>query len=1105
MILLLLVDNCQIKAGNTAPNEFFENTTVRILKGVSSTAVHRTYQPLGTRIDWRQDILRLEGQEGKLVRVSYTFVLPHKIRNKKMKSYNGNRVVRNILKLAQWNIGNSKWESKRLEIEALALEKSPDIILISEANLWRSLPEEERSIAGYNLHFPTAMMNKHGYARIVLLAKVGLEVEVHNDIMHEDLSVIWVSLKYSSRRKMKLGGIYREHQLLFQDKPNPTLTDAAQLARWSLILEGWKKAATDPHCTVLGDMNLDYLTWQNPKPSHLRMVNLTKDEIETKGFSQLIKGHTRTWRGQRDSLVDHCWSARPDRIISWLNETRGRSDHNYIDILLRTKDKKERTQEVRKRTWKNFQPDIFREMIKKIDWENFYECNNIDVINDIFEQKVGGILEKIAPMKKIQLRQKYANWLDSEIKQKMTERDNMREAAKESDNDNDWRNYKQARNHCTKMLQKKKKEFYKKKFENHCSEKNVKGTYDLAKKLMGWGSSTHPTMFLIKGKIFRKPTDLANELQKFYTEKINNLIRGLKRRGRDPLNFLKIAMNNWQGKVNLPSFNLREISELETLTYIKKLSNSSAYGRDDLDAVTLKIAAGLLVKPLTHIVNTSLRMSTFANKWKMSKVIPILKSSDSSRLEPSSYRPVSILPVVSKLVERSVQVQMQEHMEREGLISMNSHAYRKNLSTATALMQLVDELHSATEKNQISQLLALDQKAAFDLVSHNILIDKLRIYGCSTKTIQWMRNYLDYRSQYISVGSHHSKIVSTCRGVPQGSILGPLLYLLYTNKINEVIKNPDCRNSAHDNKIKLFGNNCDQCGRIITYADDTTYHIANKQRESNKMKIEENMLKLEDFLTDNELVINAEKTAILEAMIKQKKGRLRGEPPQLMITTTNGTRKVITDKGDMRILGANLEQNMGWMSHLERGKKATLPAVRKLFGTIQQIGRMLPRGSKKLLIEGLLISKMSYVISQWGGAPSNQIRLAQRLQNKCARWVTGCGSKIRITSLLEEVGWMSIREMAEQHSLVQMWKVLHLNKPTMIREKIEVDQDMMIEIAQPRLEFTLQSFIWRTSLQWNNLPQNMRELDKISAFKIRLKVWMRWRRDSADDSDIEPD
>ena len=256
---------------------------------------------------------------------------------------------------------------------------------------------------------------------------------------------------------MKIGSIYREHQLLFKNKPNPTLTEAAQLERWSKILDGWKRAAQSPHCTVLGDLNLDYLTWNNPQPSHLNMVNKTKAEIETLGFSQIIRGHTRTWRGQKDSLVDQCWSTRPDRIVSWLNETRGWSDHNYTDILLRTKDRKDRTQEIKKRVWKNFQPEEFRNKISKIEWGNFYNCENIDIVNDTFEQKIGDILNTMAPMKNIQLRQKYANWLDEEISQKMKDRDVLREVARGTDNDQDWISYRNARNECSKILKEKEK------------------------------------------------------------------------------------------------------------------------------------------------------------------------------------------------------------------------------------------------------------------------------------------------------------------------------------------------------------------------------------------------------------------------------------------------------------------------------------------------------------------------------------------------------------------------------------------------------------------------------------------------------------------------
>ena len=432
---------------------------------------------------------------------------------------------------------------------------------------------------------------------------------------------------------------------------------------------------------------------------------------------------------------------------------------------------------------------------------------------------------------------------------------------------------------------------------------------------------------------------------------------------------------------------------------------------------------------------------------------------------------------------------------------MNSHAYRQNLSTATALLQLVDELHNSTDKNLISQLLALDKKAAFDCVSHTILLDKLQRYGCSSTTITWMRNYLEFRSQYISIGRHKSKIVATSRGVPQGSILGPLLYLVYTNKNNEVVRDPNCTNDAHEDRTKLFGNNCNMCGKIITYADDTTYHIVNKHRAQNRTQIEVNMRMLEEFLNDNDLIINAEKTANMEAMIKQKRGRTPSEPPNLVVTTAGGHIKTIKDKREMRILGTNLEQNRSWMSPLENGKKAILPATRKKFGNLQQLGKMLPRASRKLLAEGLLISKMTYVIPQWGGAANNQILLAQILQNIIARWITGCGKKIRISSLLEEVGWFSIRELTEIRSLVQIWKVINVARPEMIREKITVNQDHTILMDHPRLQFTQQAFTWRTTTIWNSLPQNLREPKSLPTFKRRLKCWIKKMRDIS----IEPD
>ena len=157
---------------------------------------------------------------------SMRFFLSKKMMNKLVHSRNGNRINRNWVKLAHWNMGNKLWQNKRTDIEAVLLEKSPDLLYISEANLFDTVPEWERFITGYTLHLPLTM-GKHKYSRLVLLVKEGVDVEVQNNMMHEDLAMIWVSVKSGGRKIMKVGGVYREHQLLM--KPKPNLTDGKYL------------------------------------------------------------------------------------------------------------------------------------------------------------------------------------------------------------------------------------------------------------------------------------------------------------------------------------------------------------------------------------------------------------------------------------------------------------------------------------------------------------------------------------------------------------------------------------------------------------------------------------------------------------------------------------------------------------------------------------------------------------------------------------------------------------------------------------------------------------------------------------------------------------
>ena len=207
---------------------------------------------------------------------------------------------------------------------------------------------------------------------------------------------------------------------------------------------------------------------------------------------------------------------------------------------------------------------------------------------------------------------------------------------------------------------------------------------------------------------------------------------------------------------------------------IRKLNKSQAFGRDTIDSSTLKLAAPIIIEVITHVINLSLCSGEFPAKWKLARVIPLLTSKELDQHSPSSYRPISLLPVISKLAERSIQSQLLNYLEESGQLSPAHHAYRSKLSTITALIHMMDSLSIATDENQISATMCVDLSAAFDCVTHVTLLDKLEFYGLDSLTKKWIKSYLSARSSYVVIGSGESNILNTPHGVPQGSVLGPI-------------------------------------------------------------------------------------------------------------------------------------------------------------------------------------------------------------------------------------------------------------------------------------------------------------------------------------------
>ena len=393
-------------------------------------------------------------------------------------------------------------------------------------------------------------------------------------------------------------------------------------------------------------------------------------------------------------------------------------------------------------------------------------------------------------------------------------------------------------------------------FDNILNEKNTGSLFKLTKELLHWKTGNMPGQFLVEGQLISKPRDMANAQMDHYVNKLRRIKQSLNWTNTDPMKLIKTAFENWEKTPNIPTMKLREITEIETIEYIGQLGNSTSFGHDEIDSLSVKLATEVLHRQIRHLINTSIRNKTFTSRWKIAKIIPLLKSNELDKINPASFRPVSLLGAISKIAERTVQVQLLNHLENTRQIHNNQHAYRKMMSTTTALLQTTDILYKAVEVRKVAQTMVIDQSSAFDGVEHYILLQKLKYYNVGQETIKWIKSYLERRTHYVSIGKHNSRMESVQSGVPQGLVLGPLLFMIYTNEFPEVVRDEKCDDPSHKQKSELFGEDCEICGCLPIYADDAVYIVANKDRQKNQEMIEDRLEKIKDFLASNRLAIN---------------------------------------------------------------------------------------------------------------------------------------------------------------------------------------------------------------------------------------------------------
>ena len=384
-------------------------------------------------------------------------------------------------------------------------------------------------------------------------------------------------------------------------------------------------------------------------------------------------------------------------------------------------------------------------------WNDFYNSSSLDEAWELFETKIRSVLNQMCPIKTIRINKVKENWITNEILELIHDKDYILRKAKETNNEDDWNIARRLRNRVINLVRYSKADYIKSNLETY---------KDDAKKY--WS---------------RKDVEncrTAEFINQFFVSIGPKLARSFD------------SEWTYYGPSLEQTFEFKLITNECTHKIVKTINTNKSSGIANLSSQILKDAFSALVPELTFLLNLSLTTNVIPQAWKVAKVVPLPKDGNPDSV--NKWRPISLFPLPGKLLEKSVHTQLMEHLTLQNILDKNQGGFRKGFPTTSTRAKLTDDIYSAINNSELTLAVFIDFKKAFDTLDHNILLLKMKHLGLKDNAIKWFKNYLHGRTQCTVANDITSDPLPITCGVPQGSILGPLLFLCYINDLSSTIK-----------------------------------------------------------------------------------------------------------------------------------------------------------------------------------------------------------------------------------------------------------------------------------------------------------------------------
>ena len=697
--------------------------------------------------------------------------------------------------------------------------------------------------------------------------------------------------------------------------------------------------------------------------------------------------------------------------------------------------------------------------IKGIDRENFtqelvdellclQEESTFERIISLYNSKCKSVLDTHAPLLTKEIRdRKSAPWFDGEYKALRTCRRKAEKKWRTSGSSEDKEAFKALREQCTQLSDRKKHEFFRAQFEKH--------SYS-AKSLFSFVDT-----FLDRDKsLVLPPSDSLKETVENFNSYFEDKIRVIREKFED--NLTEPTEHHYNGPV-LSEFSPTSIEELADIIKSCEIKSSSV---DSLPAELFKENLDVLLPVLTDIVNASLSSGSIDGA-KLAHITPLIKGHglDSSNLK--NYRPISNLSFVGKLIERVVLRRLNEHLENNNLNIPHQSGYKKMYSTETLLVRVVNDLLIASSESKATVVLLLDLSAAFDTVDHYKLLHILKHeLGITGKAWEWFKSFLTGRCQQIKVGNEASYEIIIKFGVPQGSVLGPVLFNIYIRSLY---------NTAHDQNFLIHG-----------YADDHQLYKSFDAKEEHVVLVNDVpkcFQEINQWMKAHYLQLNPGKTEIL----------VFGTPSVLHELTIKGV--FINSETCVRLspvaknLGFRLDSQLSFKEQIKQLKSSCYLKLRDL----AKMKSFLTTKQMNTLVQAVIISCLDYCNSLYYGCSNAVMTQLQNIQNRACRLVFGLKKKDSVQYKLKELHWLKVRERIEFKLCLLAFKAVNGIGPSYLCDIITFVNDnsrrrSSLHIPVRSYSSHPRAFQTVAPKLWNQLPTSISSCNEIVLFKKMLKT-----------------